>query len=106
MKRNCRRTQEDKDVHERAIRIRRMTDEQICDVFDSAFGKGVEEGLKLAGTGQPAGGEVQDGAVVAFINYLEGKVGTGNKLGRGSIIQLHRELERAVADGLFGRVGQ
>lgn len=30
MKRNCRRTDDERDQHDRATRIRKMTDAQIC----------------------------------------------------------------------------
>ena len=34
MKRNCRRTDEERAVHERACKLRRMTDEQLCAAMD------------------------------------------------------------------------
>lgn len=38
-KRNCRMTQKEKDLHERAVRVRKMTDAQICALLDEpAFG--------------------------------------------------------------------
>lgn len=33
-KRNCRMTEEEKRIHERAIRIRRMSDGQLCEYID------------------------------------------------------------------------
>ena len=35
MKRNCRRTDDERDQHDRATRIRKMTDAQICSYIDS-----------------------------------------------------------------------
>jgi hypothetical protein len=32
---------------------------------------------------------------------LTGRVGTGNRIGKGTILQLNRELETAKKDGLF-----
>ena len=34
MKRNCRRTDDERDQHDRATRIRKMTDAQICSYID------------------------------------------------------------------------
>ena len=34
-KRNCRMTPKEKDLHERAVRVRKMTDAQICALLDS-----------------------------------------------------------------------
>lgn len=34
-KRNCRRTAEERDAHARAVGIRKMTDEQLCEYIDS-----------------------------------------------------------------------
>ena len=40
--------------------------------------------------------------VERFIDYLEGKVGSGNGLGGGSIYRLKKELTNACADGIIG----
>ena len=37
-KRNCRRTEGERAIHERATRLRKMTDEQLCDYIDSIDG--------------------------------------------------------------------
>ena len=34
-KKNCRRTDEERAVHDRATRLRKMTDAQLCDFIDS-----------------------------------------------------------------------
>ncbi len=38
-KRNCRMTPEERSTHERAVRLRKMTDAQLVAAFDSAGGK-------------------------------------------------------------------
>lgn len=93
-------------MHDRATKLRRMNDEQLCAAMDSSFGKGVDEGLRMADEQAAPMQRAADEGVLAFIHYLEELVGTGNKIGRGTILQLHRELEHAKAAGLFGRVAQ
>lgn len=83
-------------MNERAIRIRKMTDIQICEFIDHIYGRGMEEGVRLSGI-QPDGAE----SARRFIKYLEDRLGSGNRIGRGSIMYLGRELENAVADGVF-----
>jgi hypothetical protein len=103
-KRNCRMTDEEKKMHERAIKLRKMTDAQLCEFVERTYGRGMEEGAKLAETDTPKEPEkVVDGAacVKAFIEYLTGRVGTGNRIGNGTILQLNRELEKAISGGLF-----
>ncbi len=97
-------TSEEKAMHKRAVRIRKMTDAQICEFVDRTYGLGMEEGAKLAEANAPKVQEkVVDGAasVKAFIEYLTGRVGTGNRIGNGTILQLNRELECAQRNGIF-----
>ena len=48
MKRNCRRDTEEKAIHEKAVRLRKMTDAQICEFIDHTYQRGVSEGAELA----------------------------------------------------------
>ena len=99
-KRSCRMTEGEKSMHDRAVRIRKMTDAQICELIDSTYGKGMEEGAKLADTRQTAPAlEIE--AARKFISYLEARQGSGNRIGKGTIIYLTRELENAVTAGIF-----
>ena len=100
-KRACRMTEEEKAMHNRAVRIKKMTDAQLCDFIDRTYGKGMEEGTKLAQAKTQV--ELIDGAgqVKRFIDYLTEKTGSGNRIGRGTILQLNRELEKAISGGLF-----
>lgn len=104
-KRSCRMTEEEKSMHERAVRIRKMTDAQICDLIDSTYGKGMEEGAKIAETRQ-APPALEENAARKFLHYLEARQGSGNRIGKGTIIYLTRELENAVAAGIFAEEAQ
>lgn len=99
-KRSCRMTEGEKSMHDRAVRIRKMTDAQICELIDSTYGKGMEEGAKLAEASQTTSA-LEEQAARKFIGYLETRQGTGNRIGKGTIIYLTRELENAVSAGIF-----
>ena len=98
-KKNCRMTSEEKAMHERAVKIRKMTDAQLCDLIDRTYGKGMEEGARLVQVQQEPIDAV--GLIKKFIKYLEGRTGSGNRIGCGTILQLNRELENAIKNGLF-----
>lgn len=93
-KRACRMTEEEKAMHNRAIKLKKMTDAQLCEFIDHTYGKGMEEGTKLAQL-QEQLKETADGTdqVQKFIEYLTGRTGSGNRIGRGTILQLNRELD-------------
>ena len=100
-KRNCRMTDEEKKMHERAIKLRKMTDAQLCEFVDRTYGRGMEEGARLAQVKVQAAPANGVDYVKRFIDYLTEKTGSGNRIGRGTILQLNRELEKAINGGLF-----
>ena len=102
-KRKCKMTEAEKAIHDRAVKIKRMTDAQICDFIDSTYSKGVEDGKKsiIIPTKQRPDDEAYQ--VKEFIKYLEGRIGSGNRIGLGTILQLNRELEKAIKGGLFDK---
>ena len=102
--RNCRRTDEDRAIHDRACRLRKMTDAQLCDFIDTTYSQGVDQGTKLAER-QKAGSPAEEGAR-RFVSYLEAHVGTGNKIGLGTVQSLYRELGRAAAEGIFAEASR
>ncbi len=107
-KRSCRMTSEEKEMHERAVKLKKMTDAQLCEFVDRTYGRGMEDGAKLAESSQKeAPRETQDGVepVKTFIAYLADQVGSGNRIGNGTILQLNRELEKAEKNGIF-KAGQ
>ena len=106
-KRSCRMTEEERAIHNRAVSIRKMTDAQLCEFIDRTYGKGMEEGAKLVQSRAQAKPEDAVDHVMKFIDYLTEKTGCGNRIGKGTIMQLNRELENAIKSGLFsGEVGE
>lgn len=100
-KRACRMTEEEKAMHARAVKIRKMTDAQLCEFIDHTYGKGMEEGTKLAQVKEQDAPKSGADQVKRFIDYLTEKTGCGNRIGRGTIFQLNRELKKAIDGGLF-----
>lgn len=104
MKRNCRRDTEEKVIHEKAVRLRKMTDAQICEFIEHTYQRGISEGAELASAQTaPADGGA---SVMKFIAFLESRVGSGNRIGKGTILYLNRELEAAHAAGIFSEIAQ
>lgn len=98
---NCRMTAEEKRIHKTAVRLKRMTDAQLCDFINKTYGRGMEDGAKHVKS--PVSVETQSGAeyVKTFIEWLTERIGSGNRIGKGTVLQLNRELEKAEKDGLF-----
>lgn len=102
-KKNCRRTDEERAIHDRATRLRKMTNAQLCAFIDSTYGRGMEEGAKLADQQSTATQPIEEGARL-FVKFLEGRTGSGNRIGKGTVLYITKELENAVAAGVFGGV--
>jgi len=100
-KRACRMTEEEKAMHNRAVKLKKMTDAQLCEFIDRTYGKGMDEGARLAQVKAQAAPIDGAGYVKQFIDYLTEKTGSGNRIGPGTILQLNRELENAIVSGLF-----
>lgn len=69
-KRNCRRPPDEKQQHEFATKIRKMTDAQICNFIDE-----IQRPNKDVGVEQ-------------FLDRLEWMSGTGNRIGRATVAKL------------------
>lgn len=100
-KRNCRMTEAERAIHDRAVSIRKMTDQQICEFVDRQYSNGMDEGIKVAKLDAEAMKKEAE-VIVKFIDHLAGKVGTGNGIGNGTIYRLRKELQVAVADRIIG----
>ena len=85
-KRNCRRTTEEIEQHELAVKIRKMTDEQISEYIESIYKNA--ECLKSV--------EVGNSFVSDFINSIQ----PGNGIGQSTIAKLKvYAAERGYFDG-------
>ncbi len=80
-KRNCRRTDTEREQHERATRVRKMTDAQLCDYLD-----------ELAAPPPPAGpsaGEI----INKFIDSLAIRSDTGLRVSDATIRKIRQMAE-------------
>lgn len=100
-RKNCRMTDEERALHDRAVSLRKMTDRQLCDTMDRQHSNGIDEGIRMAKE-ENAKKKNDREVVERFIGYLEEKVGSGNGIGKGTTYRLHKEVENAVADGILG----
>lgn len=99
-KKNCRMTDEERAIHDRAVSLRKMTDSQLCETMDRQYSNGIDEGMRLAKAEKAEKGDRE--VVERFIAYLETKVGSGNGIGGGTTYRLHKEIEHAIAEGVLG----
>lgn len=94
-KRNCRKSDLEKEQHERATRIRKMTDAQLCDYLDS---------LAPAHT-CPHDCDGAPGATARVIDRLlcrlDESCGTGNGIGKSTVFKLRKFFEK---EGLLNGV--
>lgn len=77
-KKNCRKSVLEKQQHEKAVKIRKMTDEQLCDFIDEI--------------------SVQPNSLRDFFDRLEELKGSGNGISTGTIYKLKRI---AIKEGLL-----
>ena len=70
MKRNCRRTDDERDQHDRATRIRKMTDAQICSYID---------GLEQKAAAAAAAPTKTEDAIRHFVDSLAVRTDSGTR---------------------------
>ena len=99
---NSKMSEHERAVHNRAVSLRKMTDQQLCDTMDRQHSAGIDEGLAMAKDELKKAKRDDTAVVKSFIEYLDGKVGCGNGIGNGTIIRLKKEVENAVKDGVLG----
>lgn len=85
-KKNCRMTEDERMKHERAVKLRKMTDEQLCDYVDTL----VEQAGKKEKNTRPT--------VADFIRHLGSKVGSGNGIGQSTVDKIS---QFAMAEGFM-----
>ena len=83
-KRNCRKSSLEKLLHQRAVKVRKMTDKQLCqhieDIKSNAYEDGYKDGKKQ--------GYKTSNVVEKFLQRLECMCGTGNGIGKSTVNKL------------------
>lgn len=82
-KRNCRLTPIERIQHDRATRIRKMTDAQLCAYLDEIQAQG--EALDDIA--------IRRHGIEAFLSHLASMAGTGNGIGAGTVAKLRKLAE-------------
>ena len=77
-KRNCRRTASEHGIHERAVRLRKMTDSQLCDFIDEQIALSESNGYhKGSKDGYSQRREEEKSVVASFLSKLKEEKGSG-----------------------------
>ena len=88
-KRNCRLTPAERERHEEAVKLRKMTDEQICAHLDEIRSAGYKAGYSEGKRDRPAAeAEDQHRSVKDFLARLTWMAGTGNGIGPGTVAKV------------------
>ena len=82
-KRNRQKTEAERAQHDTAVRVRKMTDAQLCAFLDETYQRG-----KRDGAAAPPPPPQND--VAAFIQLLDAKSGTGNGIGKSTVYKLRK----------------
>lgn len=81
MKRNCRRTDDERDQHDRATRIWKMTDAQICSYID---------GLEQKAAAAAAAPRKTEDAIRHFVDSLAVRTDSGNRISDATIRKIRQ----------------
>lgn len=81
MKRNCRRTDDERDQHDSATRIRKMTDAQICSYID---------GLEQKAAAAAAAPRKTEDAIRHFVDSLAVRTDSGNRISDATIRKIRQ----------------
>ena len=74
MKRNCRRTANEREIHERAVKMKKMTDEQLCAYIDTKIAEaGKAEYQKGYNAGCEYASENRKNSAMEFLIHLQGE---------------------------------
>lgn len=71
-KRNCRRTTDEVRIHEKAVKMRKMTDEQLVHYVEDRVEKARSEGFNKGKAGSKSGPKVDIRTIVEEIGNVKG----------------------------------
>lgn len=88
-KQSCRMTQQEREAHKEAIKLRKMTDQQLVSYVNDLKERAESSKPKTA-----EGRNTEGKAVVeSFLQALKARAGSGNGIGNGTIFKLKRILD-------------
>lgn len=92
-KRNCRKNNEEKALHEKAVKLRKMTDDQLCQYIDGLKDEAYEDGFN-AGKNQEKPVVEKSNGIEEFLQRLDTMSGTGNGIGKSTVYKLRKFAEK------------
>lgn len=92
-KRNCRKNNEEKALHEKAVKLRKMTDNQLCQYIDGLKDESYEDGFN-AGKNQAKPVVEKSNGIEEFLQRLDTMSGTGNGIGKSTVYKLRKFAEK------------
>lgn len=93
-KRACRRSEEENAMHEKAVKLRKMTDEQLCEYLDSVIALGEENGYKRGLEDCTSKGGNNVGGVSEYLESLQ-----ASKISGIGIVTINKLLKVARENG-------
>lgn len=93
-KRNCNRTVDESKIHEKAVKMRKMTDEQLVHYVEDRVAKAKSEGINIGKASGTSRRGADIGAIVAEIGKVKG-IGTSKLQFIHSILEAHLEVGNA-----------
>ena len=101
-KRSCRRTVDEDKIHEKAVKIRKMTDEQLVHYVEDRVEKARSEGFHRGKEAAPAKPAVNIAAIIGEIGSVKG-IGTTKLADIKAILKKH--LGDSKGWGIYGTGG-
>lgn len=91
-KRSCRRTKDENIIHEKAVKMRKMTDEQLVHYVEDRVEKARSEGFNRGKEQAPKKPQVDFGKIIEEIGNVKG-IGAAKLQDIKEILEKHLEVE-------------
>lgn len=93
-KRNCHRTVDESKIHEKAVKMRKMTDEQLVHYVEDRVAKAKSEGINLGKAARKSRCNIDIKAIMDEIGNVKG-IGASKLQFIHSILCAHLEVDNA-----------
>lgn len=90
-KRSCRRTENENRIHEKAVKMRKMTDEQLVHYVEDRVEKARSEGFNQ--------GKVKASAPKVDIQSIVDEIGGIKGIGEAKLCEIRTVLKKRLSDG-------
>lgn len=90
-KRNCRRTKDESRIHDKAVKMRKMTDEQLVHYVEDRVEKARSEGFNKGKAADSSTWEINIKAIIEEISNIKG-IGMAKMKGIEAVLTRHLEM--------------